>query len=145
MADDAGFDLRVELDQAVILRANRHLVVQAIANLIDNAIKYGAAPGGERGTILVELSVDGEWIGLSVGDRGVGIPVVERSRVLERFVRLETSRTRPGTGLGLSLVAAVARLHGGQVVLSDNAPGLRVTLRLPAHAKGLSVRGHDER
>ena len=69
---------------------------------------------------------------IAVGDHGPGIPASDRERVLKRFVRLEASRTRPGTGLGLSLVAAVARLHGGNIRLEDNVPGLRIVLVLPS-------------
>ena len=72
-----------------------------------------------------------------VADRGPGIPEAERGRVLERFVRLETARSRPGFGLGLSLAAAVARLHGGYLLLEDNEPGLRVILALPLKAAEL--------
>jgi signal transduction histidine kinase len=75
---------------------------------------------------------DGGDIALAVADRGIGIPAEDRERVKQRFVRLETSRTEPGSGLGLSLVAAVARLHGGTLELGDAAPGLVATLRLPA-------------
>jgi signal transduction histidine kinase len=78
----------------------------------------------------------GDRVVISVGDRGPGIPEEERGRVLERFVRLEGARTRPGFGLGLSLAAAVARLHGGGLTLEDNVPGLRVTLALPLRSGG---------
>ena len=81
--------------------------------------------------ITVSLAMREEGIEIGVGDRGPGIAVADRERVLRRFVRLEKSRTEPGTGLGLSLVQAVARLHGGSVRLEDNEPGLRVVLTLP--------------
>ena len=103
------------------MHGNRELLGQAVANLLDNALKYGA---GEAGTpprpITVTASADGD--GADRGRRpGPGIPEAERGRVLERFVRLETARSRPGFGLGLSLAAAVARLHGGALRLEDNA------------------------
>jgi signal transduction histidine kinase len=79
--------------------------------------------------VAVRAGKDGPEV--VVGDRGPGIAAEDRERVLKRFVRLEKSRTEPGTGLGLSLVAAVARLHGGGIRLEDNAPGLRVVLALP--------------
>lgn len=117
-------------------RANRQLVGQAVANLLDNAIKYGGPlPGEEAKTEANEISVTltrkADLVELAVADHGPGIPVVDRERALKRFVRLEASRTRPGTGLGLSLVAAVARLHNGTVRLEDNHPGLRVVLTWP--------------
>jgi signal transduction histidine kinase len=119
--------------------ANRQLIGQAIANLLDNAVKYGR-PGerdsvGHRvngtGDIMVALRRSSTANEIIVADRGPGIPTVDRDRAVRRFVRLEASRTRPGTGLGLSLVAAVARLHGGRLRLEDNGPGLRAILSLP--------------
>jgi signal transduction histidine kinase len=131
-AEEQGFILTVEAAKGMRLRANRQLTGQAVANLIDNAIKYsrGRQPGSAV-TVKVSPSVGG-GVELSVGDRGPGIPAKDRERVLKRFVRLEESRTLPGTGLGLSLVAAVARLHGGQLRLEDNEPGLKVIVTLPA-------------
>ena len=98
-----------------------------MANLLDNALKYGAPPGDSRETDQRDrpMRQDGE-VRIEVADRGPGIPEAERGHVLERFVRLETARSRPGFGLGLSLAAAVARLHGGTLRLEDNEPGLRV-------------------
>lgn len=129
--DEAGFAIQFAApSDPTWLTANRQLVMQAVANLIENAIKYGGS--GEGGSIDVVLgSADGR-VAIAVSDRGAGIPAADRSRVLERFVRLDQSRTKPGTGLGLALVAAVARLHGGAVELGDHAPGLTVRLLLPA-------------
>lgn len=128
-AEEAGFALAVETADGLQVRANRQLIGQAIANLIDNAIKYSR--GTNAGSaITVKALREGSGVAISVGDRGPGIPAPDRSRVLKRFVRLEKSRTQPGTGLGLSLVAAVARLHHGEVRLEDNEPGLRVVLLL---------------
>ena len=111
------------------MRANRQLIGQAVANLIDNAIKYSR--GGEPGSaITVRAFRLGDGAAMSVGDHGPGISPSDRERVLKSFVRLEASRTKPGTGLGLSLVAAVARLHHGEVRLEDNHPGLKVVLVL---------------
>ena len=111
------------------------MVGQAIANLLDNAIKYGArSPASGPQEITVSAGRADGVVELRVADRGPGIPEAERERVLDRFVRLDAARTRPGFGLGLSLVAAVARLHGGRLDLADNAPGLAVTLNLPAGA-----------
>lgn len=128
-AEEAGFHLAIETRPGVRVTANKQLVGQAVANLIDNAIKYslGSGPGN---SITVRSGVQDGRAFISVADRGPGISAADRPRVLKRFVRLETSRTRPGTGLGLSLVAAVARLHHGEVKLEDNNPGLRVVLLL---------------
>jgi signal transduction histidine kinase len=109
-------------------------VGQAVANLIDNAIKYSAHVAEAHNTsseVNVSVTTLDEGIEISVADRGPGIASADRERVLRRFVRLEKSRTESGTGLGLSLVQAVARLHGGSVRLEDNEPGLRVVLTLP--------------
>jgi len=128
-AEEAGFGLSIEAEAGVRVRANRQLIGQAVANLIDNAIKYSR--GGEPGSaITVRAYRLAEGAAVSVGDHGPGISTSDRERVLKRFVRLEASRTKPGTGLGLSLVAAVARLHHGEVQLEDNHPGLKVVLVL---------------
>ena len=122
----------VATTEGVTVRANRELVGQALVNLVENALKYARPGEGESGRIQVALRRDGERVRIEVGDNGPGIPVEDRDRVVERFVRLEKSRTEPGSGLGLSLVAAVARLHGGALRLEDNSPGLRAVIDLPA-------------
>ncbi len=155
VAEERGLVLRAETEDALPIRGDRQLLGQALANLVDNAIKYGRPDGavlGEDGAadICIEAYITGsppdrishgaaesaggrgvEMAEIVVSDRGAGIPETERERVLERFVRLEASRSAPGSGLGLSLVAAVARLHGGDLKLSDNGPGLRAVLTLP--------------
>lgn len=142
VAEEAGLALAIEAGEAIEVRANRQLIGQAVANLVDNAIKYSARTARERTEALppvVSVTVRGAdgVAEISVADRGPGIDAKDRDRALRRFVRLEKSRTEPGTGLGLSLVAAVARLHGGKVRLEDNDPGLRVVVTLPmAPAKG---------
>ena len=107
------------------LYGSRELISQALANLIDNAIKYAAIEsektGSEPRAITVKAASEGDRVLLSVIDQGPGIPEAMRDRVVERFVRLDQSRTVPGSGLGLSLVAAVARLHGGELKFEDNA------------------------
>ncbi len=121
------------------VNANRQLLAQAAANLIDNAIKY-ARPGPARGAaITVTVERADSLVRLIVADNGPGIPEDQRAHALKRFTRLETSRSRPGSGLGLSLVAAVARLHGGAVMLEDNRPGLRVVVSLPAAQTGKAL------
>jgi signal transduction histidine kinase len=138
LAEENGLSLKVVADVTAPIRGHRELVSQALANLIDNAIKYSLPRGEEKlakpAEILVMAGVEGERVHLEVCDRGPGIPEGERGRVVERFVRLEQSRSAPGSGLGLSLVAAVARLHGGELELEDNAPGLRARLLLPRAA-----------
>ncbi len=129
VAEERGMKLALDVAEGARLTANRQLLGQAVANLIDNAIKYSAKT--KSPTIAITLHSDADAIEIAVSDRGPGIAPEDRERVLRRFVRLEKSRTEPGTGLGLSLVQAVARLHGGSVRLEDNAPGLRVVLRIP--------------
>ncbi|PVE25568.1 two-component sensor histidine kinase [Microvirga sp. KLBC 81] len=131
LADEAGVSLDVSIENELPIHGSRELLGQAMANLLDNALKYGAAPDGSPQTIFVSAQRIGQEVRIVVADHGPGIPEEERNHVLERFVRLETARSRPGFGLGLSLAAAVARLHGGSLVLEDNAPGLRVVLVLP--------------
>ena len=134
LAEEKGIVLKIDAPAAVPVRGNRELVSQALANLIDNAIKYGGANGGTNGApaeIVIRANDDGAHVALSVADRGPGIAEVDRGRVVERFVRLEQSRSEPGSGLGLSLASAVARLHGGELRLEDNLPGLRSTIELP--------------
>jgi signal transduction histidine kinase len=135
LADDKGIVLTVEAPASASVRGNRELVSQALANLVDNAIKYAAPdPSQINGTqpqIMVKAAGDGERILLTVSDSGPGIPEADRSRAVERFVRLEQSRSQPGSGLGLSLASAVARLHGGELKLEDNHPGLKTVISLP--------------
>lgn len=135
VAEDAGLELVVDASEDINLRINRELVGQTISNLIDNAIKYSpvAGEGGEnRSKITVEMKPAGDQVLISVADQGAGIPEALREQATERFVRLEESRTQPGSGLGLSLVKAVMKLHGGSLTLEDNSPGLRVVLAFPA-------------
>ena len=134
VAEEKGIALKIDAPAAAPVRGNRELVSQALANLIDNAIKYAGPSGKVNGVpaeIVVRAGNDGERIAISVADRGPGIPDADRGRVVERFVRLEQSRSEPGSGLGLSLASAVARLHGGELKLEDNHPGLRPTIALP--------------
>ena len=155
VAEEAGVALRVAVEPGAAVVGNRELIGQTIANLLDNALKYGApAPrepalalssplagegrGGEadrpasaRNEVNLGVRRVGGQIEVSVADHGPGIAAVDRARVLGRFVRLEGARSRPGSGLGLSLAAAVAHMHGGAVRLEDNSPGLRVVLALP--------------
>jgi signal transduction histidine kinase len=134
LADDKGLMLKVEAPAAAPVRGNRELVSQALANLVDNAIKYAAphrAGDQTQPEIVVRASAEGDRIYLTVSDGGPGIPEADRTRAVERFVRLEQSRSQPGSGLGLSLAQAVAHLHGGELKLEDNRPGLRTIISLP--------------
>jgi signal transduction histidine kinase len=131
-AEDKGLALEVAAEGDPVVSGSRQLLSQAVANLLDNAVKY--TPSGGRVTLAVAPGADGAGPRLSVADSGPGIPEAERERVLQRFVRLEPSRSTPGNGLGLSLVDAVARLHGCRLELADNDPGLRATLAFPAAA-----------
>jgi len=135
LAEQKGLALMIEAPAAATVRGNRELVSQALANLVDNAIKYAGPDvskiNGAAAEILVRAGAEGERITLSVADRGPGIPEADRGRAVERFVRLEQSRSQPGSGLGLSLASAVARLHGGDLTLADNEPGLKSIIALP--------------
>ena len=133
LAEEKGIALTVDAPSAVPVRGNRELVSQALANLIDNAIKYAddKDSGAESSSIAIGAAAEGDLVLLTVSDRGPGIPEQMRERVVERFVRLEQSRSVPGSGLGLSLASAVARLHGGELRLEDNRPGLRASIVLP--------------
>jgi signal transduction histidine kinase len=129
-AEPDGTRLTVVGDREVLVTGDRDLIFDAIANLVDNAIKHGR-PGGQ--VVVANENIDGSAV-ISVADDGTGIPVEEYEHVFKRFYRLEHSRYRPGNGLGLSLVAAVARLHGARIEMLDNAPGLRFKLRFSAPA-----------
>ena len=129
VAEEKGVRLETHTDSAPSwVLGQRELLAQAVANLLDNAVKH--TPAGGRIDVRTAAD-DGEAV-LLVADSGPGIPEAHRARVLERFVRLEEARSAPGAGLGLSLVAAVARLHDARLSLGDNAPGLKVELRFPA-------------
>jgi signal transduction histidine kinase len=130
VAETRHLSLTTALADSAPITGNRHLLSQAIANLVDNAIKYSTSGG----SITLSVGVAGDAVEVVVADRGPGIPEVDRERVLQRFVRLEQSRTTPGNGLGLSLVTAVMTLHDASLVLDDNQPGLKAILRLPLAA-----------
>ncbi|WP_336799475.1 ATP-binding protein [Kaistia sp. MMO-174] len=134
VAEEAGVTLTLSAEGPLPLSGSRELISQALANLLDNAIKYVASgePVVEAPTVAVTARQVENEIVVSVADNGPGIPEAERVRVLQRFVRLEKSRSQPGSGLGLSLVDAVVKLHHGTVALGDAGPGLVVTLRFPA-------------
>jgi signal transduction histidine kinase len=123
-AEQDGTKLTVAGDSEVLVTGDRDLIFDAIANLVDNAIKHGRA-GGQ--IVVASETIEGSPV-VSIADDGPGIPAGEHGHVFKRFYRLEHSRYAPGNGLGLSLVAAVARLHGSRIELLDNAPGLKFRL-----------------
>jgi signal transduction histidine kinase len=135
LAEDKGLEFEAEFDPGVTVIGNRDFLAQALANLLDNAIKYTKAGGITfrlRRTSRAEVE-------FSITDTGPGVPEADRTRIIERFVRLENSRSAPGVGLGLSMVAAVAEAHGGRFHVDEGpgkvgnqGPGLRTALVLPA-------------
>lgn len=132
VVEEAGATVTIETNGALLLSADRQLISQALTNLIENALKYGISSGDKRTSrISIGAARSPTGIELWVADHGPGIARQDYDRVLKRFVRLDAARTKPGTGLGLSLVAAVVRQHGGTISLADNAPGLKVVLHLP--------------
>lgn len=129
VVEDAGMRFQVELPTvAPAMVLHRELLTQAIANLVDNALRHA----GAGGAITVRLALAGGEARFQVEDRGPGIAEADRAQALRRFGRLDSARSLPGAGLGMALVDAVARLHGGRLELSDNAPGLIVAIVLPA-------------
>jgi signal transduction histidine kinase len=138
LAEENGIELKLNGRADIIVSGRHQLLAQAVANVLDNAVKYGAsqptASDGTRGEITVSVEPKGDAAEITIADRGPGIPSQDRDRVFKRFVRLEASRSQPGSGLGLSLAAAVARLHGGELILLDNAPGLKAVFSLKRQA-----------
>ena len=128
-AEENGGQVGFVGDQRIFVQGDRDLRVDAIAKSCRNAIKHGC----ESGQVTVEVAQrDGAAV-ISVADDGLGIPIDERQNVFKHFYRLERSRSSPGNGLGLSVVAAVARLHGAGIEILDNLPGLKSLLRFPSH------------
>ena len=127
-AEERHVTLHGAAAEPVEVYGDRELLAQMLTNLVDNAVKY--TPAG--GVVRIELTRDGDTACLRVADSGTGIPAADRARVLQRFTRLDRARTQPGNGLGLALVNAVTLQHHGRLALDDNAPGLVVTVELPA-------------
>jgi signal transduction histidine kinase len=134
-AEEREVTLHAEALEPVEVFGDRELLAQVLTNLVDNAVKY-TPPGG---TVRIELARRGDLAQLRVADTGPGIAPEDRGRVLQRFTRLDRARSQPGNGLGLALVNAVTLQHHGRLTLGDNAPGLVVTLDLPALAPARSV------
>ncbi len=127
-AADEGKSLVISLGASLPMQGDRELLTQLVANLVDNAIRY--TPAGAR--IEVASTTTGGCGRLIIADDGPGVPASERSHIFERFHRLEIAGAIPGNGLGLSLVAAIAELHGGHVDAIDNGPGLKIIVAMPA-------------
>jgi signal transduction histidine kinase len=125
MAEEKGLSIALQVREPVHILGDRDLLFDALSNLLDNALKHG------RGDVSVMVRGTSNAGTISVADRGPGIPPEERKKVLQRFYRLERSRHSSGSGLGLSLVAAVAHLHGAAIGMADNAPGLTIDLEFP--------------
>jgi len=126
IVEDSEQSISVEGDRSVIYFGNRQMIGRAVANLVDNALKYG----GANCAISLAARNAGESIEIIVSDRGPGIQPELRDAALRKYRRLDESRTTEGSGLGLAMARAVARLHGGEIMLEDNSPGLRVRLSL---------------
>lgn len=131
VAEESELSLTMHVSGELLVRGDRELIQQAVANLLDNAIKF-SPPGG---SVAIRAEVGPDGLRISVADQGEGIPEAELARATERFFRGETARHTPGFGLGLTLVRAVAQLHGGALLLEDAAPGLRATLLIPSPAE----------
>jgi signal transduction histidine kinase len=140
-AEDKGVRLTATGGERVLVTGDRDLLFDATANLVDNAIKHGR----EAGRVDVQIADAADGAAITVTDDGPGIPEHELPHVFKRFYRLERSRRTPGNGLGLSLVAAVARLHGATMEMVDNAPGLRFRLQFPTAGDGDAVAGEEAR
>ena len=136
LAEEAGGTLEVFATKGLQVMGDRQLLAQAVTNLLDNALKYAVWEGGDGGhpDLVVKLRADrqGNEVVIEVSDNGPGIPKEDRARVVERFVRLDKSRSKPGSGLGLSLASGVASLHRGRLELADAGPGLRARIYLPS-------------
>jgi signal transduction histidine kinase len=126
VAEERGITLSVSHPQRLEINGDAALIQQAVANLVDNAVKFSP----ENGSVKLAAARDGRRIRMIVTDQGPGIPEPDRSRATERFYRGDTARGTPGSGLGLALVQAVAYLHGGVLRLEDAQPGLRAVLDL---------------
>ncbi len=124
VAEEQNLTLTHHAEPGLHIHGNRQLLAQAITNLLDNAVKY--TPAG--GAIQLDVTRQNGNITMTVSDNGPGIPAEQREQVFKRFTRLDNARSTPGNGLGLSLVKAVADLHGASVQLQDNHPGLKASI-----------------
>ncbi len=134
IVEQEGGTLKVTAGPGLIVHGDRQLISQAVSNLLDNAVNHAAGQENASPRIVIDgKSVDGRVV-VCVADNGPGIAEADRDRAMDRFVRLDESRSKPGSGLGLSLVRGIAGLHGGALELTDNHPGLKANLSIPAGA-----------
>lgn len=134
--DDEGMELKLSISENLSILADRQLISQAITNVIDNALKYGRGDVKNKDhKTIIELMVrqKNQYVEIHIADNGEGISEENKKRVFRRFVRLEESRSKPGSGLGLSMVGAVINAYKGAIRLEDNEPGLRIIMRFPIH------------
>jgi signal transduction histidine kinase len=130
-AEDAGQTLTLRAAGPLSVEGDPELLAQMLVNLVENALRHA----GKRARVTVRVDARGQGAVVAVADDGPGVPAAERERIFDRFYRLERNRSTPGSGLGLALVAAVARLHGASVALADAAPGLDVQIAFPSLAR----------
>ena len=130
-AEEQNFQLNSQIAPALMVNGNRELLSQMISNLIDNALKYGKSADSDQSSINIKANLSGGKVSISIADKGAGIAESEHAKVLQRFYRLEQSRSLPGSGLGLALVNAIAKMHFATLTLSDNKPGLMVSINFP--------------
>ncbi|HEU4695620.1 MAG TPA: ATP-binding protein [Sphingomicrobium sp.] len=139
LAEEAGVDMEYERPaRPVPVYGHRQLLAQAVSNLIENAVRYGA----EGGEIRIDVKANGKQMRVEVADRGPGIPIELRGEALRRFGRLDSSRSKEGAGLGLAVAGAIAHLHDGELLLEDNGPGLLTALELPMRPSGAEDTDH---
>ena len=136
-AEAEGITLVTEIEGQPVALGDKNLLTSAVVNLIDNALKYA----GSGAMVRVRATQERDTVSMVVQDDGPGIPPAERSRVVERFYRLDQSRSLPGNGLGLSIVTAITSLHWGQLYLEDAAPGLSARVVLPRAEAAVSANG----
>ena len=141
MAEEAGVRLYSSDCEPSLVFGDRDLLFDAISNVVDNAVQHGR----NNGEVTVSVGCDGASLTLSIADRGPGIPLEERGSVPKRFYRLERSRSRPGNGLGLSLVAAVASVRQATIEPTDNVPGLKVLLHFPDPGQAVLPESNNDR
>jgi signal transduction histidine kinase len=135
VSEEAGVSLEASVTETCTVDGNRELIGQALSNIVDNAIKY-SIDSTEKPAVRVTLERGGGQVRLTVADNGQGIPDdADRARAMERFVRLEKSRSQPGSGLGLSLAKAIMKFHNGRLDLVPGDPGLSVVMSFPERAE----------
>ncbi len=138
-AEEQGFKINAQIEKNLNIYGNRELLSQLVSNLIDNALKYGKSPKAQTSSIDVSASSGDGNVAFFISDNGPGIPESDHKNVLQRFYRMEKSRNLPGSGLGLALVNAIAKLHSATLSLRDNKPGLQVILEFPVAGSAANI------